>query len=226
MHTQKRSATRAMRVVLAVSRVFPATLAVFSLSSLVAMPVQAADPDVETIVMVRHGEKPVAGLGQLSCRGLNRALALPRLIEGRYGKPDAILAPNPARQKSDVGVSYDYVRPLATIEPTAIYFGLPVSASLGYAETDALRGKLLSPAFRHSLVVVAWEHRMIEQLAREVVTDAGGDPASVPRWNSPDYDSIYVLRVTRSQGAGQGAQMSVSFSVAHQGLNDLPTTCP
>ena len=30
---------------------------------------------VETVVFVRHGEKPEKGLGQLSCRGLNRALA-------------------------------------------------------------------------------------------------------------------------------------------------------
>jgi hypothetical protein len=30
---------------------------------------------------VRHGEKPPHGLGQLDCRGLNRALALPALIQ-------------------------------------------------------------------------------------------------------------------------------------------------
>ena len=29
----------------------------------------------ETIVMLRHGEKPAGGLGQLSCKGLNRALS-------------------------------------------------------------------------------------------------------------------------------------------------------
>jgi hypothetical protein len=30
----------------------------------------------ETIVFVRHGEKPQDGFGQLNCQGLNRALAL------------------------------------------------------------------------------------------------------------------------------------------------------
>lgn len=231
MHIFLRSATRAPRSASAVSRVASAAMAaVMALTAValwsVALPAQAVNPDVETIVMIRHGEKPAAGLGQLSCRGLNRALALPRLIEMRYGKPDVLLAPNPSRQKSDVGVNYDYVRPLATIEPTAIYFGLPVSTSLGFSETDALRGKLLSPSFRHSLVVVAWEHRIIEQVAREIVADAGGDPATVPRWNSPDYDSIYILRVSRRAGSGQGEPASVAFTVEHQGLHDLSATCP
>ncbi len=52
----------------------------------------------ETIVFVRHGEKPAAGLGQLDCQGLNRALALPPVIAA-FGKVDAIFAPNPSQQK-------------------------------------------------------------------------------------------------------------------------------
>ena len=79
----------------------------------------------ETIVFVRHGEKPPQGLGQFDCRGLNRALALPTVIQKSFGKPDAIFAPNPSDQKNDEGEHYDYVRPLATIEPTAIAFGMP-----------------------------------------------------------------------------------------------------
>jgi hypothetical protein len=88
-----------------------------------------SDDAVETIVLVRHGEKPDKGLGQLDCQGLNRALALPPVIAKTFGRPSAIFAPDPSRQKQDDGVSYDYVRPLATIEPTAIFFGLPVNAS-------------------------------------------------------------------------------------------------
>ncbi|HKN29694.1 MAG TPA: hypothetical protein VJY34_18125, partial [Roseiarcus sp.] len=41
----------------------------------------------ETIVFVRHGEKPAAGLGQLDCRGLNRSLELPAVINAMFGKP-------------------------------------------------------------------------------------------------------------------------------------------
>ena len=80
---------------------------------------------VETILLVRHGEKPDKGLGQLDCQGLNRALALPPIIAKTFGRPSAIFAPDPSQQMEDDGVSYDYVRPLATIEPTAIFLGCP-----------------------------------------------------------------------------------------------------
>ena len=43
---------------------------------------QTPQPAGETIVLLRHGEKPPTGLGQLTCKGLNRALALPSLLMG------------------------------------------------------------------------------------------------------------------------------------------------
>jgi len=52
-------------------------------------------------VLIRHGEKPPGGLGQLTCKGLNRSLALPSLLIGRYGKPDFIFAPDPAQRVDD-----------------------------------------------------------------------------------------------------------------------------
>ncbi|MGI4859011.1 MAG: histidine phosphatase family protein [Janthinobacterium lividum] len=179
------------------------------------------DVDVATLILVRHGEKPARGLGQLSCQGLNRALALPYVIEARYGRPDLIVAPNPARQKHDLGIAYDYVRPLATVEPTAIYFGLPVSSALGFAEVDELRAMLLAPAYRRSTILVAGEHRIIETLARRLVVDAGGAASSVPRWDSADYDSIYTLRIVRRAG-----RVDVMFNVSREGLDGRATRCP
>src|SRR5271156_394646 len=89
----------------------------------------------ETIVLVRHGEKPPQGLGQLTCKGLNRALALPDVLIKRYGKPDFIYAPNPSIQVTDrSNTSYSYVRPLVTIEPTAIRLAMPVNAQIGFNE--------------------------------------------------------------------------------------------
>ncbi|WP_236572405.1 histidine phosphatase family protein [Burkholderia sp. 8Y] len=171
--------------------------------------------------MVRHGEKPDQGLGQLSCQGLNRALALPGVIETKYGRPDAIFAPDPSKQKNDRGTKYDYVRPLATIEPTAIYFGLPVNASLGFKEVDKLADTLLSPGYRSGVVVVAWEHALIEETARRIVKRLGGDASSVPIWASADFDSIYVVRVNHRDGTS-----AVSFAVEREGLNGRSTACP
>ena len=89
----------------------------------------------ETIVVLRHGEKPPGGLGQINCKGLNRSLALPKVLIGRFGRANAIFAPNPAVQMRENSLSanmYSYVRPLATIEPTAIALGLPVNTQLGF----------------------------------------------------------------------------------------------
>jgi len=171
--------------------------------------------------MVRHGEKPEQGLGQLDCRGLNRALSLPRVIETKYGRPDAIFAPDPSAQKNDRGTKYDYVRPLATIEPTAIYFGLPVNASIGFKNVDKLVDALVSPRFQNKVVVVAWEHAFVEKAARRLVKRYGGDASSVPKWEGADFDSIYVVRITRRAG-----KTAVSFGVEQQGLNGQQLVCP
>jgi hypothetical protein len=175
----------------------------------------------ETIVLIRHGEKPKLGMGQLDCQGLNRALALPGVIGKKFGKPDAIFAPNPAEMKEDYGHFFYYVRPLATIEPTAIAFGLSVDASVGVSNIDALRQILESPAYRSALVVVAWEHVDIAKLARLLVADHGGDPASVPDWPYEDFDSMYVVSLTQT-----GAARAVAFDRRHEGLDGQPTACP
>ena len=178
-------------------------------------------PVTETIVLVRHGEKPADGLGQLNCQGLNRALALPAVIGKLFGRPDAVFAPDPAQSKEDYGHLYNYVRPLATIEPTAIVFGLPVDASIGVENLDALRHKLVSPVYRNSLVVVAWEHAAIAKLARLLVADRGGDPTIVPDWQADDFDSIYVVKLAQTE-----AGTSVTFDHRRDELDGQPTVCP
>src|ERR1700736_643011 len=87
---------------------------VMSLSAILLTGTAARSDDaVETIVLVRHGEKPDKGLGQLNCQGLNRALALPPVIAKNFGRPSVIFAPDPSDRKVDDGEPYDYVRPLA-----------------------------------------------------------------------------------------------------------------
>lgn len=180
-----------------------------------------AHPAVETIVLMRHGEKPMEGFGQLNCQGLNRSLALPKVLAKRYGRPDFIIAPNPAVLKSDLGRNYAYVRPLATIEPTAIANGMPVDVSLGYEDSDALVNRLLAPEMAGKTVFVAWEHRIAEQVAKALLQRLGASEAQVPRWASSDYDSLYVIRVTGD--AGQPHR--VSFTHEHEQLNGQSVVC-
>src|SRR6266852_9558725 len=57
--------------------------------------------NVETIVFLRHGEKPPGGLGQLTCEGLNRALALPPILISKFGRAEYVFAPDPEGKVSE-----------------------------------------------------------------------------------------------------------------------------
>ena len=181
----------------------------------------AAADTTETIVLIRHAEKPPDGLGQLDCQGLNRALALPPVLLKAFGKPAAIFAPNPADQKTDNGILYDYIRPLATIEPTAIAFGMPVHIDIGQSQIGALGARLDLPVYHDAYVLVAWEHTEAMLLARALMKQNGGDPNVVPNWKGTDFDSIYVLKIHRS-----GSASTASFELRHEGLDGQKTSCP
>ena len=152
-------------------------------------PTATAETTVQTLVCIRHGEKPKGGLGQLTCRGLNRALALPKVLLEKYGPPQFIFAPNPT-EKVDGG-KYYYVRPLATIEPTAIRCGLPVNTEFGYRDIKGLEGELAK------------------------------NPAQVPGWPGDDFDTIFLIKITRTGGGSTAA-----FTVDHENLNGLADDCP
>ena len=183
--------------------------------------VSQAASTTETIIMLRHGEKPEQGLGQLNCQGLNRALKLPAVIEQKFGKPDFIFAPNPAQLKEDKGGIYSYNRPLATVEPTAIKFGMPVDTRFGFKDIEELQATLAQPDYRNATVLVSWEHKQLVKLARNIVKDSGIDKALVPKWPGEDFDSMYVLRITRD-----GAKTTTRFEQLKQGLNNQSASCP
>ncbi|OOG40781.1 hypothetical protein [Rhodanobacter sp. C05] len=192
---------------------------VAALAFALLMPVAHAD---ETIVFLRHGEKPPLGLGQLDCQGLNRALALPQVLQAKFGTPTAIYAPDPGTTAKDKGVEYNYVRPLATIEPTAIRLGLPVNTSFGLRQIKQLEQELLKPSYSSATIYVAWEHNLAQLAVQQLVTAAGGKAQQVPDWADDDYDSLYVLHVKWQNGK----PASVSFEKEAEGLNRQSVECP
>lgn len=175
----------------------------------------------QTIVFLRHGEKPALGLGQLSCQGFNRALALPAVLLAKFGPPSAIYAPDPGMKAKDKGVPYNYVRPLATIEPTAIRLGLPVNTAFGLTELKPLEQELLKPANSAATIYIAWEHDLAQQAAQQLINSAGGH-VQVPHWADDDFDSLYVLQLTWKDGN----PVAVSFKIEAEGLNHQPMECP
>jgi hypothetical protein len=177
----------------------------------------------ETIVAIRHAEKPPTSLGQLTCRGLNRALALPKVLIPRYGKPDRIYAPDPGTRIGQLGnLSYSYVRPLMTIEPIAIQLELPVNALIGFKNVGQLRKELQAPENANSVIYLAWEHAYLNTFAKRLLKAYGKDPSLVPDWPNEDYDRIYVFRIKDVEG-----KKDLTFSIESQGLNDsLSDECP
>ena len=133
----------------------------------------------ETIIFLRHGEKPAQGLGQLNCQGLNRALALPAVLLAKFGKPDFVFASDPHDKKTDGDQAYNYVRPLLTVAPTAVQFGLPINTSFGYEDIRGLQQELAQPRYHQAVVLVGWEHRLLEQLVKTMLVPAN-DAADAP----------------------------------------------
>ena len=174
----------------------------------------------QTIVFFRHGEKPPGGLGQLTCQGLNRALALPDVLFSRYGKPRWAYAPNPAVKMSDPSGSYYYVRPLATIEPAAIEAGISVNTGYGYTDVAGLQSVLIKSTKANDVVYVAWEHAYLVKAVQSIMNAYGGGTTVRP-WISGDYDSLYVVRVNYTSSG-----IRATLDIESQGLNGLPTTCP
>jgi hypothetical protein len=177
---------------------------------------------IETIVFLRHGEKPDKEIGQLDCQGLNRALALPRVLMSKFGRPDFLFAPATTRlPKFGGGGGPNYLRPLATIEPTAIQLGMPVDTDFAYSNIDGLESELIQQKYQNALIFVAWEHNELVNLVRQLVSKFHGDPNQVPNWYGSDFDSLYVVRIT-----GPGPTRSVSFAQDHEGLSNLSNDCP
>lgn len=181
-----------------------------------------ADQSKETLVFFRHGEKPEGGLGQITCKGLNRALALPNILLSKYRKPDYLFAPNPAGKMHDPAGHFYYVRPLATIEPTAIRLGMPVQTPYKFTEINELKNELLSKNYRDSTIFIAWEHLRIREIVQNILSDLGGNPEMVQKWQGNDYDSIYVIKILTDVSG----RRRVEFMQDQEGLDYVSDTCP
>ena len=65
------------------------------------------------------------------------------------------------------------------------------------------------------------EHTLLASLVKDLVAQGGGDPSKVPAWEHNDFDSIYVVKLTRV-----GGHLSASFSLDREDLNNQSPKCP
>ena len=196
-----------------------------TLLALEAVESRAAPVDgVQTLVFLRHAEKPGEGLGQLNCQGLNRALDLATVLPERFGKADYVFAANPTRhvEEGSRDESYSYIRPLMTITPSAIRLGLPVNIDYGANDTAELADELLSNKYRNATIYTAWSHGYLPELINTVAGKALGEERVITEdWSGEDFDTLYVLTLTWHDGKASLLSRNV-----RQGLNDGAHSCP
>jgi hypothetical protein len=178
----------------------------------------------QTLVFLRHAEKPTGGLGQLNCQGLNRAIDLATLLPEKFGKADYVFAANPTRnvEEGELDNSYSYIRPLMTISPSAIKLGLPVNINFSANDTSDLADELLHDKYHNSVIYTAWSHGYLPELINKVAGEAVGKKQKITEdWESNDYDSLYVLTLTWHNG-----KASLQSQIYKQGLDNGQETCP
>jgi len=204
----------------------PVLLAISAVFLLLESGLSRAQPmdGTQTLVFLRHGEKPDGGLGQLNCQGLNRAIDLSTLLPEKFGKADYVFAANPTRnvEEGEFDNSYSYIRPLMTISPSAIKLGLPVNINFSANDTGDLADELLHDKYHNSVIYYAWSHGYLPELINKVAGDATGKKTTITEdWESSDYDSLYVLTLTWHNG-----KASLQSHVYKQGLDNGAEACP
>ena len=159
-----------------------------------------------TIVIIRHGEKYEAG-SNLNCKGLNRALHIPAVINKQFGRPLLIYVPT--IKTGDV-TSQD--RMFQTATPLAVADSVAINSQFGETKTQDLADYLKT---QNGLQLVVWEHTNIPKLGQAL--GLGKDSLS---WKGTDFDTIWIVTFPN------GRKHAPRLVKATEGLNGLPNQCP
>jgi hypothetical protein len=185
----------------------------------------------ETVYMIRHAEAhPLPGWedGNFVGAGQWRALDLPNALRGKIN-PTLLYSIDPAQIASQGKSQWSYVRPSLTVEPYAIANNLPLNLVSGIQIFDTNSPQLTSDfffkggKFSNQTVLLAWEHNHFPPIVDALVSNyfpSGGGPVA-PAWPSPDYDTIWTVKL---DGAGN---LTVDNAMC-EGINSatLPVTAP
>lgn len=142
---------------------------------------QANKPGGLRIVIIRHAEKAATG-DNLSCQGMNRALALPKVLRAKFGIPNYILVPALGQGKST-----SHSRMFQTITPFAVKYNLKINTSF---EGDDFKGISNYLEDKQGTAVLVWDHGNIKALAKSL-----GAKTTKLRWADGDFDSIWIIDV-------------------------------
>lgn len=139
------------------------------------------------IVIIRHGEKPNNG-DNLTCQGLNRALALPNVIVSKFGIPVFCYVPSVGADSST-----KHARMFQTISPLAIKYNLAINSRFTGKDSSGLAADILR---KYGAVLVVWDHKSIVPIIHALgINDPG------LKWDDDDFDSIWIVSITKGNAA-------------------------
>jgi hypothetical protein len=172
-------------------------------------PAMARAPTLR-VILIRHGEKPEEG-DNLTCAGLNRALALPAVL----GKllptpPDHTYVPLIGTD----GKKTTSVRMFQTVTPYAVLHNLTLNSD--YA-TDNIKGITKEIRSRRGTVLLVWEHNSIVKIANKLGIK------EVLAWPDADFDSVWTISF--SGGGRKGKAKRPILTKTQQHIQPV-ATCP
>ncbi len=141
------------------------------------------------VILIRHGEKPLSG-PELSPRGWERAKALPQIFSrpefSKYGLPVCLIGMT--NKKVDGSI-----RSLQTLHYLSEQFRVRLNDSFNRDDDQQMVRYVMKSSECHGgLVVIAWEHNVLEDIA----TEFGVTPK--PKWPGVIFDRIWLLEFSNS----------------------------
>ena len=140
------------------------------------------------VVIIRHCEKPDSG-SNCTCAGLNRALALPNVLDTVTGTPDYTYVPS-----LEMGKKTKHSRMFETVMPFAVQKNLDINSKFDEADTANVALELMK---KRGVVLMVWEHSNIPPIARNLGVK------SVPSWGKKDFDSIWIIEFSKTDKKGK-----------------------
>lgn len=162
------------------------------------------------IIIIRHGEKPVEG-DNLSCAGLNRALALPAVLSQLMpSPPDYTYVPLIGTDSKNTSTA----RMFQTVVPYAVQHNLVVNSDYLVDNTAGLAKEL---RYQRGTTLVVWEHNSIPE-----ITKALGIKGPL-EWPDADFDSIWTIAFSGGGAKGKAKHPTLTRSQQHI---QPAATCP
>jgi phosphohistidine phosphatase SixA len=136
------------------------------------------------VMIIRHAEKPEKTNGtrdpNLAPQGYKRAEALATVIPANFARPDFLIATRNTESSA---------RPVETITPLSNALHEEIDSTFKDEEVTPLAHQILTdPKFNGKVVLIAWHHEKIPDLAKALgVTDA---PA---KWDPKVFDRVWKI---------------------------------